>query len=252
MDKLSICKEFPQTYEFFKDLKCSAFDDIIEHPDFIPTLILPVWEEHFTFANQNLDKQSYRILKGKFENISKSETFMDVFAELLTADFLFKNIHPRPIVEFIKEIKSRTPDIKTIIKSQNVSIYVEVTRMSSESSHNDQLEREKLSQNEGKMIDVTEFRNNSFAALIDKLKGKKSQFCNCMASFKIFVVVSNRFSMHSRDFEHIDRYYDLKSDFGPYVDGILYFGCYGEKKLIYFNSNLKDLISNVEYYGHEN
>lgn len=73
MDKLSFYKEFPQTYEFFEDLKCPTLDDIIKHPNFIPTLTLPMWEEHFTFANQNIDKQSCGILKRKFREITDIE-----------------------------------------------------------------------------------------------------------------------------------------------------------------------------------
>jgi hypothetical protein len=248
MDKLSICKEFQQTYEFFKDLKCFAWNNIIEHPDFIPTLASPVWEEHFTFANQNLDKQSYKILRNKFENKTDIEKLSDVFAELLGACFLFKNIHPQPIIEFIKEKKDRTPDIKISIRSKNISICVEVTRMSSNLSANDKAKIQELSQNQGKMINVTEFNEKSFNALIDKLREKKSQFNNCKADYNIFAVASGRLSIDSSYFEDTGTYRNLKNEFQSDVDGILFFGCRGEKKLFSFNSNLKGLIDNVKYY----
>lgn len=144
-----------------------------------------------------------------------------------------------------------TPDLRISDKSENVSICVEVTRMSSESSRNDQLKKEKLSQNQGKMTDVTYFNKNSFAALIDKLRGKKSQFSNCPGNYMIFAVVSNRLSIHSHDFEYTERYRDIKSDFQSCVDGILFFGCSGERKLFSFNPNLKGFIGNVEYYENE-
>jgi len=222
----------------------------MEHPDFCS---LPKLEDYFRFVNQNIDKQSNRILRKKFENVLSIEQFFDYFAELQVAHFLFNHIHPQSTVEFIKEEDNRrTPDIRINIKSKNVSVCVEVTSMSSELSRNDQLKKEKLSQNQGEMTDVTHFNKNGFYGLIDKLRGKKSQFRNCKADYKIFAVVSSKWSINSSYFEYTDIYRDIKSDFQSCVDGILFFGCRGETKLFSFNPNLKSFIGNVEYYENEN
>ncbi|HEX9917448.1 MAG TPA: hypothetical protein VGB16_06885 [candidate division Zixibacteria bacterium] len=251
MDKSSFSKEFPQTYEFFKDLKCSAWNEIIEHPDFCPS---PKLEDYFTFVNQKIDKQSGKILGKKFWDASSIEQFLDYLAELQIAHFLFKNIHPQPIIEFIKEGKDGTPDIRIRIGPKNVSICVEVTRMRSKGSPIEQLMEGKLLQDQGEIVgvanieNVTEFADKSFAGLLNKLIGKKSQLSNCKADYKIFAVDSGRWSIDSSYFEDTDRYPNLKSEFQSNVDGILFFGCKGEKKLFSFKSNLKGLIDNVEYY----
>jgi hypothetical protein len=254
MDKLSSCKEFPQTYEFFKDLKCSVWNEIIERPDFCPS---PKLEDYFAFVNQNIDKQSDRILRKKFEKPSLSiEQFFDCLAELQVAYFLFKNICPQPIIEFIKEGKDGTPDIRIRIEPKNVSICVEVTRMRSKGSPIEQLMEGKFLQDQGEIVgvakikieDVTEPVEKSFDGLLKKLIGKKSQFSNCKANYNIFAVASGRWSIDSSYFEDTDTYPNLKNEFQSNVDGILFLGCRGEEKLFSFNSDLKGLIDNVEYY----
>lgn len=212
MNQQQLKNDYPYMYKFFSNIPKCIFWDFLHEKDFLPDIIN---EKIFQFVNSLSTKD---VIKEKFSNVKiDKESFFDYFMEISVA-YVFKDYCP----EFIQETKTPKPDLK--VKILEIPVYIEVTRASANRSAKEMETRSRLSQNEGKILDVTNPTRGTFKNFLDKFYGKVRQFSDIdKDALKFIALVSDRrFTTNLSYFDDINHRKDIEGDLNfQTIDGLL-------------------------------